>query len=122
VKSDNDSLIAEYVDALRHANEDTRGTGPTVLDHAGIPCTPHMARLNNAEHALLTLADRPDLPEPLAAFIAASADRDCPICWLSSRRAVNHPDCQTKTARYFSARHALKLYGEGLAGTSRQRR
>ncbi|MBO0698332.1 MAG: hypothetical protein J2P46_08065, partial [Zavarzinella sp.] len=98
-----DDVIIEYADALRHASDGAWSTLPVVLDHDGFRCTPQMARFNNAEHALLALAGRADLPGPLAAFIAANADQGCPTCWLSSARPTRHPECAWKIHRYFDA-------------------
>jgi hypothetical protein len=108
-------LIIEYADAQKHASDGAWGTWPTVLDHAGVRCTPQMARFRNAEHALLALAGRSDLPEPVAVFIAANADRGCPGCWLSSAKPTKHPECAAKIRRYFDAKTALVQYGESLA-------
>jgi hypothetical protein len=108
-------LIIEYTTALEHASEGAWGTWPAVLDHAGVRCTPQMARFNNAEHAVQELAGRPDLPGPLAAFIAADADRGCPQCWVSSDKTRDHPECQVEIRRYFDARAALVAYGESSA-------
>jgi hypothetical protein len=107
-----DDVIIEYTAALKHASEGAWGTWPVVLDHAEVRCTPHMARFNSSERAVLALADRPDLPAPLAAFIAADADKGCPQCWVSSDKTRNHPECQVKIRRYFDARAALVEYGE----------
>jgi hypothetical protein len=114
MNNDVDSLIIEYADALKHAAEGAWGTWPIVLDHAVNRCTPQMARFNNAEHAILALSGRSDLPEPVVAFIAASADSGCPLCWVSSNKEPNHPECSDKIERFFDARDALKRYGESL--------
>jgi hypothetical protein len=110
-----DDLIIEYADAKKYASEGARGTRPVVLDHAGLRCTPQRARFNNAEHALLSLAGQPYLPQPLAAFIAADADRGCAACWFSSERPKKHPECGVKIRRYFDTRAELVEYGERLA-------
>jgi hypothetical protein len=109
-----DDLLIEYADALKHASDGAWGTWPVVPDHAGVRCTPHMARFNNAEHAVLALAGRPDLLESVAAFIAANADQACSACWLSAHKAKNHSECERKVRRYFDARAALAEYGERL--------
>jgi hypothetical protein len=109
-----EELMIEYAQAQRHASDGAWGTWPVVLDYAGVRCTPQMARLHNAEHALLSFAGQPDLPEPMAAFIAADADPACPDCWLSSARLTNHPVCAAKIRRYFNARAALMEYGDKL--------
>jgi hypothetical protein len=62
-----------------------------------------MARFRNAEQALVALAGRADLPEPLAAFIAAAADNGCRRCWLSSDKSKSHWKCRAKIRRYFDA-------------------
>jgi hypothetical protein len=110
-----DDLIAEYAEAQKHASDGARGTWPVVLDHAGVRCTPQMARFNNAEHAILLLAGQPDLPEPLLAFITADVDKGCDRCWVSSDRTRNHPECAAKIRRYFDARAALVAHGQRLA-------
>jgi hypothetical protein len=122
MRSDVDSLIIEYVNALQDANEGAGGTWPTTRDQVGTPCTPQMAQLYDAEHMLLSLSGRPDPPEPVANFIAASGDRGCEACWVSSRRMMNHPECQAKIDSYFSARDALQVYGNALAKRLSQER
>jgi hypothetical protein len=115
-----DDLIIEYADAQRHASDGARGDWPRVLDHAGLRSTPQMAGFNSAEHALLSLAGRPDLPEPLAAFIAADVDQGCAACWFSSARPTKHAECAAKIRRYLDARAAVVEYGERLGRDRRQ--
>jgi hypothetical protein len=112
-----DDLIIEYADALKHASDGARGAWPVVPDHAGVRCTPQMARFNNSEQAILSLAGQPALPEPLAAFIAADADKGCDRCWLSSDKTRSHPECAAKIRKCFDARAALVAYGESLIKT-----
>lgn len=110
-----DPLIIEFARAKARANDGRdRCGGPTVLDSRGQPCTPEMARLHNAQDAVLALAGNPGLPPPVSAFLDAEADRGCWPCWLSSHRGRNHPACNDKIALWFEAYEGLAAYGRTL--------
>jgi hypothetical protein len=112
VSPDIAATLREYAIANAHASEGVIGDWPTVYDNRGVPCTPQMARYHNAEDAVLALAGRNDLPDAVTAFIEASRDMGCRHCWLSSRAAKQHSECQTKINRWFDARTKIIALGK----------
>lgn len=103
-------VIREFAIAHTEAEDNPR---LLLLDYsANEPlCAERMKRCKKADEALFALVGNPSLPQQAKDYLAAENDSACSSCRLSSKRVVDHPECEAKMKRWWETRTALIAYG-----------
>jgi len=109
-------LIQDFAMAHTAAKQNPKLLLENHSAHASA-CAERCRVSSQALQSLVSLEDSLDHPLPLRQFLFACRDKQkaCVSCMLSSKRKLDHPECEQRINNYFETLDALVAYGLGIS-------